>query len=375
MDWLRIGAFALLILYHIGMFFVPWGWHVKTAEPLQWATVPMLATNSWRIPLLFVVSGYASAALFAKSRAPGAFVRNRSARLLVPLVAGMALFVPPQPWVELTFRHGYAADFGWFWFHDYFRFGKLDGIQLPTWNHLWFVAYLWLYTIGLVLILLLPRGVRERGRRGFDSLLGGGRVLWVPLALLVVRLWLGWPAPEDTHDVVGDLYAHTLQLPLFLFGFLLRDAPAVWRGVQRWWRLAGALAIAAYGLVVWVEFTWPGDTPAPAWAYPAFGAARTVQMWCAIVALIGVADRFWNHDHPRRAMLTEAVFPFYIIHQTIIVVLGWYLLRFALPAGAELLVLLAATVAGCWLFYLVGREIAPLRPLIGLRSKAPVRRA
>jgi glucans biosynthesis protein C len=374
MDWLRIGAFALLILYHIGMFFVPWGWHVKTAEPLQWATLPMLATNSWRIPLLFVVSGYASAAMFAKSLAPGAFVRDRSARLLVPLVAAMVLIVPPQPWVELTFRHGYPADFGWFWLHDYFRFGKLGGIMLPTWNHLWFVAYLWLYTVGLAAILSLPRRLRETGRRGFDRLLGDGRVLLVPLGLLAARLWLGWPTPEETHDIVGDLYAHALQFPLFLFGYLLRDAPSVWRGVQRWWGLAGVLALAAYSLVVWIEFTWPGATPAPAWAYPVFGAARTVQMWCAIVALIGIADRLWNHDHPRRAMLTEAVFPFYIVHQTIIVVVGWYLLRLDLPVAAEFAALFGATVAGCWLFYLAGREVPLLRPLIGLRIRPALRR-
>ena len=96
-------------------------------------------------------------------------------------------------------------------------------------------------------------------------------------------------------------------------------------------------------------------------------------MWGAIVALLGIADRFWNHDRPYRAMLTEAVFPFYIIHQTIIVVLGWYLLRFALPGIAEFAILLAATVGGCWAFYLVGREIAPLRPLIGLKAARDVR--
>ena len=57
MDWLRIGAFGLLIFYHIGMYFVPWGWHVKIAAPIDWVQIPMMATNSWRLPLLFLVSG------------------------------------------------------------------------------------------------------------------------------------------------------------------------------------------------------------------------------------------------------------------------------------------------------------------------------
>src|SRR3546814_15263910 len=65
-------------------------------------------------------------------------------------------------------------------------------------------------------------------------------------------------------------------------------------------------------------------------------------------------------------MLTEAVFPFYIIHQTVIVVVGYAIVGRGIAPGAEFAILLAATVAGCWGFYLIGREIGWLRPLIGL---------
>jgi peptidoglycan/LPS O-acetylase OafA/YrhL len=96
-----------------------------------------------------------------------------------------------------------------------------------------------------------------------------------------------------------------------------------------------------------------------------------VQGWCAIIALIGVAERFWNRDHPWRKTLTEAVFPFYIIHQTVIVGVEWMLLGQNLPPAAEFALLVAATIIGCWAFYLLGREISWLRPLIGLRARAP----
>ena len=80
MDWLRIGAFALLILYHIGMVFVPWGFHIKTAQPMDWVEIPMLLTNPWRLTLLFVVSGYASRALFAKSTGVGSVLEATATR-------------------------------------------------------------------------------------------------------------------------------------------------------------------------------------------------------------------------------------------------------------------------------------------------------
>ena len=201
MDWLRIGAFGLLILYHVGMFFVPWGWHVKTAETVAWATIPMLASNAWRLPLLFVVSGFASAALLAKGGGLGRFLGSRSARLLVPLVFAAILIIPPQPWVELQFKHGYAQSYWHFWTHDYFRFGTLGGIVLPTWQHLWFVVYLWFYTVALALLLaIVPTGARALADRVF----GGIGVIWVPLALLGVHLALSWPGAPETHALVDD---------------------------------------------------------------------------------------------------------------------------------------------------------------------------
>ena len=80
-----------------------------------------------------------------------------------------------------------------------------------------------------------------------------------------------------------------------------------------------------------------------------------------------MAERHWNRDAPARAMLTEAVFPFYLVHQTIIVLVAYWLIPARLTGGAEFAVLIAATIAGCWAFYAIGRRIAILRPLIGLR--------
>jgi len=99
-------------------------------------------------------------------------------------------------------------------------------------------------------------------------------------------------------------------------------------------------------------------------------ASFLLVFWSAVAALIGYADGHWNRDRKWRRMLTEAVFPFYIIHQSIIVLVAFWLAPLALPGGAAFAVLVAATLAGCWAFYLGGRSIGPLRPLIGLRRHA-----
>lgn len=362
LDWLRIGAFGLLIFYHIGMVFVPWDFHVKTAHPLPWVAIPMLASSSWRLMLLFVVSGYASRALLGKG---GNFAALRTRRLLVPLAFGVLIVVPVQPWVELTTKYGYAHDLAWFWAHDYFRFGKLDGLILPNWQHLWFVGYLWVYTMLLAAGVWAARG--HRLQPAFDRLFGGIGLVALPIVyLLLVDLYLLQGA-QESHDLVSDWIAHAHYLPGFLFGFgLARSEPAM-AAVARWWRQAAIVAVAAYVVVAAIEYRWPGSTmPNPPFGY-IFASARILQGWSAVIALIGIAELYWNRDGAWRRVLTEAVFPFYIIHQTIIVAVEGALLRYHLPAPAEGAILIVTTIAGCWAFYRIGREINWLRPLIGLR--------
>ncbi|WP_380783419.1 acyltransferase family protein [Sphingomonas sp. R86520] len=365
MDWLRIGAFALLIVYHIGMVFVPWNFHVKSLHVEDWVRLPMLASNAWRLTLLFVVSGYASRALLARSSGTGRFFANRCYRLLVPLLFGIAVIIPPQPWVELVTKHAYAGSYWTFWAHDYFRFRKLAGIMLPTWNHLWFVVYLWAYTTALTLGLVVVRG--NWLQRAFDRVFGSWAVLVLPVAWLIFVHGWWFQMAAETQELYGDWVAHVTYFPAFLFGFgLARSEPAM-AAITRWWKVGAVSALLGYIAIIAVELEWPGDIVAPRWIYPAYGVAHALEQWGAIVALIGIAERHWNRDHRWRRTLTEAVFPFYLIHQTIIVLVMYALLPVGLPGWAEFACLLVATVIGCVLFYRVGRAIAPLRPLIGLR--------
>lgn len=366
MDWLRIGAIGILILYHIGMVFVPWGFHVKTAAPADWVAVPMLLPNAWRMTLLFVVSGYASRALLSRQPEPGPFIARRSGRLLVPLVFGMAVIVPPQSWIELVLNHGYDHGYTWFWLHVYFRFDTFYGIKLPTWNHLWFLAYLWVYT--LVLALFLPLG-SSKAQELFDRVFGGWRALVLPIPWLLFWRVLVFLRGEETHDLFGDGIAHLAYFPAFLFGFALAGSPPVMAALTARWRVSLVLALASYALVALAEAIWPGNTVAPDWAYAIFRPAREVQTWASIAALIGIAERYWNRDHHWRKTLTEGVYPFYIVHQTAIIVVAGAILGLGLGPVTEFVVLLVATVAACWIFYLAGRELGPLRVLIGLRAK------
>ena len=371
LDWLRIGAFAILILYHIGMFFVPWGWHVKTANPIDWLQLPMMAVNPWRLSLLFLISGIVSRSLLAKLAGGGAFARSRSSRLLIPLAAGMAIFVAPQPWAELSDQGRYSAGFLDFWRNEYFEFGASWGLVLPTWNHLWFVAYLWVYSMLLAGAALLPASMRAWVQRAFDRMFVGWRLFALPILWLFLARALLYPEFGETHALADDPYAHAIYGFAFFFGVGLARADAAWAAIARNWPLALVAAVLGCALSFYLHAA-DGDADPVRLAK---AGTRAVLAWGATLGLLGMARQYLHFDGPVRRYLTEAIFPYYIVHQTIIVVVGYYLKGMALGPATEFAVILPATIFGCVLTYELARRVNWLRPILGLKRRAKVNKS
>lgn len=370
MDWLRIAAFGLLIVYHVAMVFAPWAWVIKTSHAYPQLIAPMALLTPWRLPLLFAVSGYASRILFDRSGGTLPFARSRAARLLVPLAFGMAAIVPVEMWVrvlETGYPHGYLH----FWAVDYWRAGDFYGREFPSWEHLWFVAYLAAYS------LLLAAAIAWRGAalfalldRAANWLCVGTRLLWTPIAALAtLRLALLFVVPEQ-QGLMRDWGGHSQYVPVFLFGFALAGAPQLWPAIARLWKPALALAGVAGVTIVMIELAFPGTAVPPHSLMALDRAARVAMAWAMIVTLLHVAETWWNRDHAWRKPLAEAVFPFYIVHHPAIVVIAWYSLPLGLNPFAEFALLLGGTVAVCCAVYAIGRRIGWLRPLIGLASKS-----
>ena len=99
LDWLRVLVFALLIFYHVGMFFVPWDFHIKNNSIHNWLTYPMWFLNQWRLPILFVISGMGTYYALQK-RTGKEFALERIKKLYIPLTFGMLFIIPPQVYLE-----------------------------------------------------------------------------------------------------------------------------------------------------------------------------------------------------------------------------------------------------------------------------------
>ena len=146
LDWLRVLVFSLLILYHVGMFFVPWGWHLKNNNIYEWLQLPMAFVNQWRLPILFIISGMGTR--FALSyKNTREFLVERRNRLLIPLVFGMIVIVAPQVYIERIADGDFTGTYWQFYLH-YF-----EGIYPSgnfSWHHLWFLPYLFVYSLLLL---------------------------------------------------------------------------------------------------------------------------------------------------------------------------------------------------------------------------------
>jgi len=366
LDALRVFAFTLLILYHSGMGFVSWPWHVKNpqhSEALEWV---MLFMNRWRLPLLFFISG-AGVSFSLRRRTMSQFAGERVQRLLLPLVVGMFVVVPPQIYFE-RLAQGRVFSSYWDFYRTVFEFQPYPQGSF-SWHHLWFVMYVLVYALaGIPLFRFLrsPRGVAWVGRFADALERWPLAVYFVNVPNLVVGMVLGphWPT---TNNLIAD-WANLLGSALtFYWGFVFASDRRLLDLVTRRRRefLVVGIVVAA------IFFTLRATQTGGEWSLLVQLTVGSVvsglfgMAW--IFTLIGYARTWIVRSTPLLSYATEAVYPFYIFHQTITVALVFSLRDWPVAVGPKLAVVAMGTFLGSWLLFEAVRRVNPLRPLFGLK--------
>jgi glucan biosynthesis protein C len=361
-DALRALAFGLLILYHVGMYYVAgWPWHLKSPHAAQWLQWPMVFVNVWRMDLVFLISGVAFGFLAKGTPSSWRLIGQRAWRLLLPLAFGMVVVVAFQAYAEAVSKGAIAPGFGRFmrgyvtggpWPKDAFA-GSDFGL---TWMHLWYLPYLFAYSA----LLALLRPWMRRPSQGFCRLRGWRLLLLPALPLLLYGLLLA-PRFPATHDLLHDGYLHPLYFTVFVYGYWMGTDAGLWRELARLRHVALALALALVALL----FVLRATQLEPLWL---LRTVRTFYLWTALVAILGLAHRHLNRPWPWLSWANASVYPWYILHQTLIVACGFLFAGWQLGPVLEPVLLLACTVLGCWLLTdgLI-RRVSWLGPLFGLK--------
>lgn len=367
LDWLRVIAFGLLILYHIGMFYVSWGWHVKSIHAGPFAEPAMILLNPWRLSLLFLISGVAFRFAVDKKQSPAGFARKRFLRLFIPLVFGMIIIVAPQSYFELLAKGEISEGYLDF-YSRYLSADNSFSVVVPTWNHLWYLVYLIIYSMLIIPVMPLVRRLAAcMDSNGFENIMAGGRIFLLPALLFVLyRFTTDMWYPNESHAFWGDWGAHARYFSYFLIGILVAKNSVFWRVLACTWR-RGAAFVLFLALVLsplWANWQWVEGQPL---LRDIARAMRVIYAWAMIATLMGAAQHYLNRPSVRLSYLSQAIFPYYILHQTLIVLFGVFLTGFALSAPIEFALLLAMTIAGCVLIYeFIIRRVPILRPLFGV---------
>jgi len=370
LDWLRLGTILAVFLFHTSRFFDPEGWHVKNVVVHPWLQVPMLFFVVWAMPLLFVISG--AAVFFSlRRRSVGRYLRERVLRLAVPLAVGIFTHVMWQVYLERISHGQFEGSFLEFvprYFDGLYGFG---GNFAWMGLHLWYLELLFVFSLVLLPALLwLGRGAGQRALERAAAFLarpGAVFLLAIPIALALVlprptslwggRFFGGWNA-----------CAHAC---FFACGFVLVSSERLLESVRRQRGAAGLMA-AAIGLPLALAFAGRPD--------PAHGSLRewvslggmAVVGWCALLAILGSAiDGLRAVRSPFLARASETVLPFYVLHQTVILTIGYPVVRWPIPDLVRWAVIavssLAVTIALCELLV---RRFGWLRVLFGMPARA-----
>ncbi|MCC7597604.1 acyltransferase family protein [Janthinobacterium sp. FW305-129] len=366
-DALRFLVFSLLIVYHTAMLYLDGAaFHMKSSYLTETLNFPMVFINRWRMEIVFLISGVSCAMMAHASR--GAFLWRRIKRLLLPLLFGVLVVIPVQPYCEGVSNGLVEPGYGAFLLHYFGGYawpaGAFTGWKTSfTWNHLWYLVYLLLYTI--VLVALQPLLAKARplltGLRGW-------RLLILPaLPALAATAFLKLRYPE-THALVKDWYAHAIYFTMYLYGWWLGNDKGVWQELARLrWH---ALLLAPCAFAVYLGFDLVYSENLLTWASAGSWPMRNLYMWLAICAILGWSHTLLNKPFAWLPWARQAVFPWYILHQSAIVLLAYWLVPLKLGPVLEPLLILAGTVATCWLgTSLLISKVNWLRPCFGLPAQ------
>ncbi len=370
-DALRALAFALLILYHWGMLYVGgdnWGWHLKSTHTSEWLQWPMLFVNRWRMDLIFLISGLSVHFMLRDTRI-GRFVAMRSWRLMLPLIFGMLVVVPIQPYAQGVTSGAVHTGF-WQFLGDYLS-GHVwpgepfDGADGLTWNHLWYLAYLWVYTLAFVVLLPLLRRLPNPLAR-----LRGGWLLTLPAIPLFVATVTLQPIFGTDGDLENDWYRHAIYFSMFLYGWWIGTRQPVWDAFLLLRKRATGWALVMFAAYAALVFVLPDDASQPqllaVWTF------RNAYIWLALSAILGWGHRLLNCPFKWLPWANASVYPWYILHQSLIILMAYWLLPLDLGPVAEPALVLLGTLGGCWLLTNLVSRIGMLRPCFGMK---PGRRA
>jgi glucan biosynthesis protein C len=360
LDWLRVITICLVFLFHCGRFFDFDDWHVKNAVLSSTANLFTFFMVQWMMPLFFFISG-ASTWFALQSKTSGKFLKDRMQRILIPLIFGIFILSPHQVYFERLSHHQFAGTLFEFLPHYFSGLYAFGGNFAWMGLHLWYLLLLFIFSvITLPLLLLLKRKSTGRIKSGsafiylfmFVILLALPGSLFSPDSIIGARVWGGW-----------NIIEHLVLFILGYFAFSMVDIQNIWLK-SRYLLLVITILSTAVNIYLFIN-----NIKFDFGTFPYFLkiALRSLVCFSWICTLLGFAKNYLNYTDKFLKYGNEAVLPFYIIHQPVIVLIGYFIVQSQLSIGLKYVVIVVVSlsiVMFCYEFLI--RRSEAIRYLFGI---------
>jgi glucan biosynthesis protein C len=366
LDWLRVLAMFGVFFYHNARFFDELtDWHVKNATTNLAATVYIAFVSQWGMPLFFLLAG-AGTYFALRNTTLWQYALDRTLRLLVRLLFGMLVIVVPQAYFEAIYQgETISGNF----LQIYAQYLKTLP-ELP-WYHLWFLADLFIISI-VALLVFIPIGKSK------ENIIA--RISYVfkrPLVMIIVLILLltaidAFIYPSGFWGNRNNAWSIAGYAVFFIAGYLIFADRRVMETIRKLgWITLGTGIVACTCLVVFFieELSHPVDYFGTL-SYLLAQFVQAVNTWSWLFFILGIASRYLTGTNKFLRYANEAVLPFYILHQTIIIVIGFYVVQWNTNIGVKFLTIMTTSFIAIMLIYeFLVKRFNILRFLLGMRPK------
>lgn len=302
----------------------------------------IVLVNPWFMPLLFVLAGM-SARYALKKRTKKEFVIQRFNKLLVPFIGGLIFHVPFQTLYARKYFEAYEGSFwdNWkFFFTHLTDFSGYDGAFTP--GHLWFILFLFIISmLGLAVCHCVPYEKVETSLEKIPA---------IGVLLLFIPVWLMY--------YLGNFGGYSIgkNLALYLLGYYLLSNDLIIEKLENnisW--LAGLCIIGTIvSVTVYFQFSYYGDC----WV--------NFIGWISILVLLVGGKKLLNRETGFTKYFNKASYPIYILHQSILVVLAYYVVQMKVMTIVQIFCICVGSFLLTVLAYHIIRVIPIVRKIVGI---------
>jgi len=366
LDWLRVLTILAIFVFHCTRAFDPDGWHIKNPNTYMFLDVWKDFATSWGLPLILLISGSSVFHLLGKVNV-GTYIKGILARLFVPLIVGIFTHVAFQVYLENLQKGAFNGSF-FQWYPHYF-----DGMAGFGGNFMWAGAHLWyLEMLFIYSMLLLPLLVWfKKGAWGQRVLKWLGNFLAKPGAIslfaLPVILLINMLDPETWGIRELGGWSVFIYPCFFISGFVIVSNERLQVRIQETRRISLGLGVVLSAGYLFLDFS-PSLLNLSPLMWHVRDTLLSLSAWCWLLAVFGLGMKHLNFTNPFLKYANEAVLPFYILHQTVIVILGYFVVGWAIPDLLKFVVILGVSFPVVMGLYEFGvRRFNLMRFLFGMK--------